>query len=165
MAELRVEDEQLVVRLSAWEKMAAIRNGFSVPIDAVAGVAVEEHPFKALRGVRAPGLGIPGVAAYGTWRWAKDRKDFVALHGPGPGLRVELTDDAPFGAVVATVADPQAVAGTLRRAAGLPEPDPHAGTGLLADQVEADAVEADEVEADAPEPDDVQPGEAQAQPE
>ena len=42
-----------------------------------------------LRGLRAPGTGIPGVIALGTWR-SKGAKDFAAVYRGGPAVVVEL---------------------------------------------------------------------------
>jgi len=120
MAELLVQGEQLVVRLSAWEKIAAGRRSLSVPLSAVTGVTVEAYPYKALRGSRSPGVSISGVLAYGLWRSPLPQRDFVALHGLGPAVRVLLNADAPYGAIIATVADARAAERKVFEAAGLP---------------------------------------------
>ena len=45
------------------------------------GVAVQQ-PFRELSGLRAPGTGLPGVIALGTWR-GRGQKDFAALFDAG----------------------------------------------------------------------------------
>jgi len=56
MADLIIEDGELVVRLSTLEKAGAIRGDVRVPLSAVTGVRVSETPFEVIRGLRALGL-------------------------------------------------------------------------------------------------------------
>ena len=119
MAQLLVQGEQLVVRLSTWEKIAAIRKGLRVPLSAVTSVTVEPYPYGALRGARSPGVSISGVLAYGTWRSPLPQRDFVALHGSAPAVRVQLNEQARYGAILATVDDPRAAERKVVEAAGL----------------------------------------------
>jgi hypothetical protein len=78
-------------------------------------VEVSADPWRALRGLRAPGTGLPGVIALGTWR-RRGRKDFVALRGRGPGVVVHLRD-GPFGRLLVSAGDAEAVAAAIRAAA------------------------------------------------
>ena len=119
MAELIVNGRRLEVRLSALEKLGALRGGLSVPLGAVRAVTVENEPYKALRGVRAPGIGLPGVIALGSWRWSAAGKDFVALRGSGPAVRVVLAEEARFGAIVVTVPDAEGTERELLEVTGL----------------------------------------------
>lgn len=96
------------------ERLAAMRGDVRVPLDDVQAVAQESDPWGSLRGVRAPGTGIPGVAAYGVRRLTGDRPDFAAVHGCGPAVRVELGPGAPFGCLIVTVPDPEATVTELR---------------------------------------------------
>ncbi|MGW0396002.1 hypothetical protein ACWDYJ_35110 [Streptomyces sp. NPDC003042] len=83
MAELRIDGDDLVVRLAWWEKAAARRGNIRVPVEAVARVAVQPDWWRALRGVREDGLLIAGTVCVGTWRHAAGR-DFFAIR---PRLR------------------------------------------------------------------------------
>ncbi len=65
-----------------------------------------------LRGIRAPGTGIPGVVAVGTRRGSFG-KDFVAVHGKGSAVVVEL-DGAPFERLIATTIDADDTAAMIR---------------------------------------------------
>ncbi len=52
----------------------------------------------AVRGLRAPGTGVPGRVALGTWRrW--HGKDFVAAYRHDPGVVIDLVDQ-PYDRVV-----------------------------------------------------------------
>ena len=53
---------------------------------AVTAVRVVDDPWPELRGMRAPGTGLPNVIAVGTRRGGFG-KDFAAVHGNGPGSR------------------------------------------------------------------------------
>jgi len=120
MACLVVDGDELVIRLSQIEQLAAFRGDVHVPLSAVADVSVQNDPYDSLRGFRAPGTGVPGMCAYGVRLLTGGRPDFAALHGRGPGLRVDLGPGAPFGRLLITVDDPAgavaAVQGGLIRA-------------------------------------------------
>ena len=95
MATVRREGNELVVRLNDIEKLGALRGDVRVPWSAVRDVRLSEQPFRELAGMRAPGTGLPGVIALGTWR-GRGRKDFVAIYRGGPAIVVTL-EGAPWG--------------------------------------------------------------------
>ena len=121
MPTVAIDGLELVVHLSPLEKLAAFRAADPrFALAAVTGAVVEPNVWAALRGIRAPGTGLPYVIAYGTRRFSGG-KDLALVHGGRrPGLRVDFDDDAPYSRLVMTVADPQATAQTIRSAAGLP---------------------------------------------
>jgi hypothetical protein len=119
MAELIVDGEALVVRMSAWERVAAFHGDVSVPLSAVRAVAVEPQPWTELRGVRAPGTGFPGVIAYGVRRMTGERPDFAAILRGRPVVRVELDPPAAFARLLISVPDSQATVERVRSAAGV----------------------------------------------
>jgi hypothetical protein len=105
VASLAVSGDLLLLRLSPLEKVAANRGDIRVPLTQVVAVAVEERPWNALRGIRAPGTGLPGVIAYGTRLGTGGPPDFAALHGRGPAVRIELCPGARYGRLLVTVPD------------------------------------------------------------
>lgn len=115
MARVTVKGSDLVVGLSIWEKVAALGGDVRVPLSAVRAVDVEPDPWAALRGARAPGTGLPGVIAYGKRRSSGGR-DFAAVLGRRPAVRVDLDDSAPFGRLVISVSDAEATVADLRTA-------------------------------------------------
>ncbi len=120
MATLTIDGAELVAHLSPAEKLAACRGDARFPLSSVSAVVVEPNAWSALRGIRAPGTGIPYVIAYGTRRYPGGR-DLALVHGGRrPGLRVDFGPDAPYARLVVTVADPQANADAIRRAVGQP---------------------------------------------
>ncbi len=119
MAELNIEGDELVVHLSGWERLAAFRGDVRVPLAAVRAAEAEERPWQALRGIRAPGTGFPGVIAYGVRRITGDRVDFAAVLSKRPAVRVELAPPSPFARLLVSVSDAVEASARIRRAAGI----------------------------------------------
>src|SRR3954447_12856056 len=103
MAMLRREGDELVLRLNDLEKAGALRGDVRVPVGAIVRARVSFQPFRELRGVRAPGTGIPGVIALGTWRYRGGR-DFAALYRGGPAVVVKRSG-AEFGRLLVSTHD------------------------------------------------------------
>jgi hypothetical protein len=118
---LEVEQDELVVRLSGVEHAAALRREVRVPLALIESVCADPDPWSALRGIRAPGTGIPGVVAYGVRRITGGAPDFAAVHGRGPAVRIDLAPGAPFGRLLVTVEDAESAAAAIRRSV-TPEP-------------------------------------------
>ena len=116
MATLITDGDALVVRLSALERLTAFRGDVRVPLSAITSVEVERDPFGALRGIRAPGTGWPGVIAYGVRRYSGGQ-DFAAVLSKRPALRIDLDDSSPFGRLLVSIDDPQAWVNMIRDAA------------------------------------------------
>ena len=118
MASLVVYRDELIVRLSWLERVAAFRGDVHLPLGCIQSVSIQEAPYSALRGIRAPGTGIPGVIAYGVRLMTGGRPDFAALHGRGPAILIELAPTASFGTVLVTVDDPESTLATVRAGLG-----------------------------------------------
>lgn len=117
MAKFVVEGSDLVLELTALEKAEGFHKSIRVPLAAVAAVRAVDDPWAELRGIRAPGTGLPGVIAVGSRR-GTDVHDFAAVHGKGPAVVVELSG-AQFGRLVATDDDAAAVAAEIAGHCGL----------------------------------------------
>jgi hypothetical protein len=115
MAAVDIRQDELVVTLSRLERVAALRRQIRIPMASVRSICADPDPWGALRGVRSPGTGIPGVAAYGVRRMTGNRPDFAAVHGRGPALRIECEPTAPYSRILVTVADAEASASALSR--------------------------------------------------
>ncbi len=107
MAEVVVEGGELHVRLRPLERLAAFHGDVTVPLASVDEVRVLERALDALRGVRAPGTGVPGWLSIGTRRGAFGR-DFVSIVGRGRGVAIVLRDST-FKQIVVSVDDPEAI--------------------------------------------------------
>jgi hypothetical protein len=113
VARLDVDGDELVLDLSGLEKAEGFHGSIRVPVSAVRDLRYVEDPWSELRGMRAPGTGLPGVVAVGTRR-GSGYKDFAAIHGKGPGILVEL-EGAEFERLVVSADDASEAAALLRR--------------------------------------------------
>jgi hypothetical protein len=117
MAKLIVDGPDLVVVLSWLERLGAVHGDVRVPLRDVRSAQAEPHPWQALRGLKLAGTGILGVAALGT-RYFTGGRDFTALVGRRPAIRVELADGSPFAQLLVSVRDPQSTLAAIRDATG-----------------------------------------------
>jgi len=111
VATLAVVGENLVVQMSWFERLEACHSDVSVKRSAVRDVRVVDSAWPELRGIRAPGTGIPGVVAVGTRRGGFGR-DFAVVHGKGPAVVVELEGEK-YERLVVTAQDARGVAATV----------------------------------------------------
>jgi hypothetical protein len=116
VADLDVEGSELVLRMGALEKAESVHGDIRVPLSAVQDVRSVDDPWPELRGMRAPGTGLPGVIAVGTRRGSFG-KDFAAVHGKGPAVVVDL-DGTDFSRLVVTSDDAAARARRITQALG-----------------------------------------------
>jgi hypothetical protein len=117
MAQIRITDDELRVELTTREKIAGLHGDIRVPVTAVQDVQIEQDALAAARGLRAPGLAIPGRTKIGTWRGRGSRTFVVARRGV-PAVRVTLRGVKPDELLVSTD-DADAVARSVRTHAGL----------------------------------------------
>jgi hypothetical protein len=116
VADLRTDGDELVLHMRALEKAEGFHGDIRIPLSAVTAVRVVDTAWPELRGVRAPGTGVPDVIAVGTRRGGFG-KDFAAVHGKGPAVVVEL-ERAEYGRLIVTSDDADAVASAIRAATG-----------------------------------------------
>jgi hypothetical protein len=114
MAEIRVDGGTLQVALSALEKIAGLHGDVAVPLSAVTAVEVVSEPLKAVTGVRAPGLAVPGRIKIGTWR-APGRRTFAVARAGSPAVCIDLAG-AGYGRLVVSTPDAHDVAARLQGA-------------------------------------------------
>ena len=112
MAELIIEGDDLVVRLSKVEKLEAVHGEVRVPFASVKTVEVIDDAMDAIHGIRF-GTGIPGSTAIGTFT-SKTAKIFAVVHhNAHRAVRVTLEGDQ-FDELIVGCPDPEAVAASLR---------------------------------------------------
>ena len=113
MAELVIEGDDLVVRLSTVEKLEAVHGEVRVPLASVKSVEVLDDAMGAIHGIRV-GTGIPGSVAIGTFT-SRTAKIFGVVHHDTPrGVRVTLEGDH-FDEIIVGCPHPEAVASSLRQ--------------------------------------------------
>ena len=89
MTEILISDDTLTVRLSPVSKVAGLLRDQVIPRSAVTAVDVVTDGLAAARGLRAPGLALPGRRKIGTWRGRGVRR-FVDVRAGQPALRLRL---------------------------------------------------------------------------
>lgn len=117
MAELHIEADQLVLHLSAAEKLEGVHGDLRAPLAAVGAIEVldDAHAPAGIRAGVKIGTRIPGVIEVGTAQGLK-RRIFAAVHHDTPrGLRVRLQSTS-FDEWIVGCADPEAVAAQLQDA-------------------------------------------------
>ncbi|MEA2231969.1 MAG: hypothetical protein QOD83_1785 [Solirubrobacteraceae bacterium] len=114
MATLAPDDDSLLLRLSTLEKLGALHGDIRAALSAVQAIDAVQNPFRELRGIRAPGNGLPGQIALGTWRY-RGGKDFVAIYRGKPGVIVRLRG-TPFQRLLVSADEPDAMAACIRSA-------------------------------------------------
>ena len=107
MAIVKVIGEELILELSFWERVGALHSSPRVSLNSVTKVEFIENLWsnKVLRGVRAPGTGIPYKVLLGTMRGWKYR-DFTAIKGRGEGVEISL-NNGPFERWIFTLRQPK----------------------------------------------------------
>jgi hypothetical protein len=117
MAELRIDGNELLLHLTAAEKIEGVHGDLRAPLSAVRGIEVLDdahEPVGVHAGVKI-GTRIPGVIEVGIVQGA-DRRLFAAVHRGTPrGLRVRF-EGTDYDEWIVGCADPETVAATL----GLP---------------------------------------------
>lgn len=117
MAVITNTNGELQLTLSRAEKVAAIHGDIRVPASSVRDVRVAPDALAAVRGLRAPGLALPGRKKIGTWR-KQGRRQFAVARRDMPAVHVYL-DGQKFDELVVSVPDAERVAEGLRPRAGL----------------------------------------------
>jgi hypothetical protein len=107
VASLLIDGTDLVVKMSEFEKLEAVHPDVRVPLSAVQSARVVDDAWPELRGIRAPGTGIPGVVAVGTRRGSFG-KDFAVVHGRATAVVVDLAA-ASYARLVVTTSDAERV--------------------------------------------------------
>ena len=108
MSTIEVHDDELRLRLTRFERLLALHADVAVPWAAVTGVEVVPDAYTAVVGVRAPGLGLPGLRLLGTWRTPRG-PEFVDVTGHAPGVRIGLRNQ-PFVSLLVSSTDADALA-------------------------------------------------------
>ena len=93
MAKVIDQGNNLILKLSMWEKIGGLHKDLVVSKDNLIKKTVHQKPWtkEVLRGVRAPGTGIPYVILLGTMRF-KGGKDFPAIYKRRPVTVYEFKD-------------------------------------------------------------------------
>ena len=111
MITARVHDGTLTLSFTPAQKVAGLLRDQQVPLTAVQAVEVIPDGLEAARGLRAPGLALPGRHKIGTWR-SSAGKSLVAVHGHRPAVRLTL-DGQRYTTLLLTTDAPEELAASL----------------------------------------------------
>lgn len=111
MATLHVDPTTVRVELSRSEKVFGLLRDQAFPVSAVTAVDVVDDGPGAVRGIRAPGLALPGRRV-GTWR-GRGRRVLVAVVADEPAVRIALRGQR-FDEVLLSHADARSWAAAVR---------------------------------------------------
>jgi hypothetical protein len=117
MAQVVVSGNTVTLALTKVERLEGFHGDIVAPVSSVTAVRASDDLWSELRGIRAPGTGIPKVIAVSTRRGSFG-KDFAVVHGTGPGVVVEFAGEE-FQRWVVSAADPGPVVAEVSVAAGL----------------------------------------------
>jgi hypothetical protein len=134
MSAVSIESDSILLSLSAGERLLALRRGdLRLPLSAVNGIDVEHDGLRAARGLRAPGVAVPGVVKIGTWR-RRGSRTFVSVRRGVPAIHVS-SSGAALDALLVSTPHADAVAGAIRHRAGLAGDDRSAEVAIAAGDV------------------------------
>jgi hypothetical protein len=117
VAQIVLDGDDVVIKLSPLEKLGAMRDDVRVPRSAISECRVTRDAWSELRGIRSPGTGWPGVISLCTLR-GNGTRDFAAVYRKRPAVVIEL-QGADFDRLVVSVKDPavaEVIAGHLKAA-------------------------------------------------
>lgn len=101
MATISLEHDTLTIHLGPLERLFAVRSDLTLPLHQIAAAESVPDGLAAVRGLRAPGLGVPGRVKYGTWR-RRDGGTVALVRGRGPALRIRSTAGRTRDVLVST---------------------------------------------------------------
>lgn len=120
MARVSIDDDRLTVELLGLHKLWAFKKRISVPLAHVRGATVDPGMVHEPKGLRAPGLHVPGVAVIGTFH-RDGSKHFWDVRNRTDAIVIELADE-DYSRLIVDVDDPRSVVDAINRAA--PRADP-----------------------------------------
>ena len=103
MVSLSLDARAVTVRLNPLERVLAVHGSVTLPLDSIRSATSVPDGISAVRGFRAPGLGIPGWAKIGTWR-RRGSRTLAVVRGRGPALHLQLSE-GPISQVLVSTPD------------------------------------------------------------
>ena len=116
MPAIRIDGAELVVTLERNEKRWGLLSDLRVPVSSISAVDAVADGRKAVRGMRAPGLG-GSQRLIGTWR-SKGNKQFVCVRRNQPAVKATV-DGQKYRTILIWSDEAVRVANEIRAAAEL----------------------------------------------
>lgn len=99
MSTIRIDPTTVAIELTNWERVFALRGDVTIPRGDIASVAVLTDALAAAKGLRAPGLGAPGIRKVGTWR-TRGSRTLVSVRRGQPAVRIRMRPSSEWDAVL-----------------------------------------------------------------
>lgn len=119
MTTIDLTDAELIVHVQGLDRVLSFKSEIRVPLSHVEGVAPASEEAVAPKGLRAPGISIPGLTA-GTF-YGPDGRAFWDVHDPDKAIVIYLRHDT-FTKLIVEVEDPDAAIRDIMRAVATPRP-------------------------------------------
>lgn len=115
MPEIEIKDDEIVVHLSFWQRLAAIHGDVHIPATSIRGAEVADPKWVKTLGLRVPGTAIPGLIIAGTYIKPKDSAFVYWVRGNKSLLQLNLSG-RPYNRVFIGVDDAAALAAEINDA-------------------------------------------------
>ncbi len=119
MTTIELTDTELIVHVQGLDMVLSFKSEIRVPLSHVEGVAPASEEAAAQKGLRVPGISIPGLTA-GTF-YGPDGRAFWDVHDPANAIVIYLQHDT-FTKLIVEVANPDAAIRDITRAVATPRP-------------------------------------------
>lgn len=114
MAEIAIVDDTLIVHVTGWDRLWALKRRLEIPMAHVLGATRDPETARKPIGLRAPGTYLPRLITAGTWR-RRVGNVFWDVHDPERVIVIDLADE-PYATLVVEVADPAATVAAIEAA-------------------------------------------------
>ena len=116
MVELSIKGNDLHVEVFGWSRLLGLKRSLDIPLSAIKQVsATSGLPHFQWSDIRAPGTGVPGVVAIGTyWMGSPRRRAFIDVtRWSKQAVKLEI-EGQPYSLVIAEVKDALAAINLLK---------------------------------------------------
>lgn len=115
MPKLELRDDELVIRLTFWQKIWALHGDVHIPATSIRGAAVADEKWVRTLGFRVPGTALPWLIIAGTYIRPKDSA-FVYWTRRNPSVLQLNLSGRPYNRVFLGVDDAAALADQINDA-------------------------------------------------
>lgn len=114
MAHVSIADDLLTLDLQGLHKLWAFKRRIRVPLEHVRGATADPGMVHEPKGLRAPGLHVPGNAVIGTF-YRDGEKHFWDVRSGADAIVIELVEES-YARLIVDVGDPRGVVDAINRA-------------------------------------------------
>jgi hypothetical protein len=126
VTEVQLSQVALIAHVRGMDRLWALKSRLEIPLSHVVGAEADPEVARQWRkGIRAPGIHVPGVITAGTF-YQEGERVFWDVHDPEKTVVIRLQDER-YTRLVIEVDDPRATAAAIRKALGKVQSTPEAG--------------------------------------